>query len=446
MEKRISTKLKVEPGKSEVAFWFRRDLRIEDNRALHEALKKELPLRMFFIFDSSLLKSLKSQDHRLSFLWTQIFNLKKKIEEQQGFFEIYYGKPLEVWNHLLKCYPNIRYLYFNHDYEPEALKRDEEIQDCVSHHQVSVQSFKDQVIFEKSEVLSDTGSVYRVYTPYKKKWLYQLKSQNYQPYSVTFKDCHRVGSLGSKIITLEEMNFAPSSLLPPEIFYTDNVISQYALTRDIPSLISGTTKIGLALRFGLVSVRTCVAKAVENQAEVWLSELIWREFFMQILFHFPHLETQCFRAEFNQWNYREVDSEFQRWAEGQTGVPLVDAGMRELNNTGYMHNRVRMLVASYLTKHLFHHWKKGERYFASQLFDYELSSNVGNWQWVAGCGVDAAPYFRIFNPELQAQKFDPHHEYIKKWVPEYKSTSYPQPLVNHEYARKRALALWKEKR
>jgi len=302
---------------------------------------------------------------------------------------------------------------------------------------------------KKSEVVNDTGSVYKVFTPFKKKWLLKLGSDQSAylkdyiiPWTESFHSPNPKPVWQSplrEVHALQDMGFVASSIRPPTVYYNENVLKHYAATRDFPAHEGGTTHMGLALRFGTVSVRSCVRNALRVGAETWLSELIWREFFMQILYHFPQTVNQPFRPEFQSLNYRYQEEEWQRWCQGMTGEPLVDAGMRELNATGYMHNRVRMVVASYLTKSLLHSWTLGERYFAAKLFDFDLSANVGNWQWAAGCGVDAAPYFRIFNPQAQAERFDPRGEYIKKWVPELGSASYPKPLVDLAFARKRAL-------
>jgi deoxyribodipyrimidine photo-lyase len=429
---------------SEVAFWFRRDLRLQDNRGLFEALSLNQPVRLFFIFDPSILKLLEPDDHRVSFLWDHLAKMRQVLEKHGSTIEVLYGEPTDEWAKVFKRYPNIKAIYCNHDYESSAIERDQKVAKLCEQRDITFRSFKDQVIFEKNEILSDSGSVYKVYTPYKKKWLANLKPEHIKDYKIRPELLKLNEDLKKPFVTLKQMGFRQSSIKPPEIFYNPEVLKNYAQTRDFPALEKGTSKMGLSLRFGLVSPRACVRNALNIKADVWLSELIWREFFMQILFHYPHIETQCFRPEFDKIEYRLEKEELERWKSGQTGEPLVDAGMRELTATGYMHNRVRMMVASYLTKHLLHYWKEGERYFASKLFDFDLSANVGNWQWAAGCGVDAAPYFRIFNAHLQAKKFDPRWEYIKKWVPEVNTAKYPKPMVDHEYARKRALATFKK--
>lgn len=429
---------------SEVAFWFRRDLRWQDNRALWEAAAKKKDLRLFFIFDKKILDELNSQDHRVTFLWKHLNEMNLNAPLSGLKIEIRYGNPKDVWVQILKDYPLIESVYYNHDYEPYALQRDKEINEFFKTHRVSSYSFKDQVIFEKHEILSDKNSIYLVYTPYKNKWLQKLTPIDVTEYKINWKEIKIPIFNKAQNLTLNELGFKESVIIPPSIYFKPQHLKSYGETRDFPFLKEGTTHMGLALRFGLVSIRFCVKKAKELNADVWLSELIWREFFMQILFHFPQTEFKEFRPEYSHIQWRDNSEELQRWQEGQTGVPLVDAGMRQLKATGYMHNRVRMMVASYLTKHLLHHWKKGERHFANLLFDFDLSANIGNWQWSAGCGVDAAPYFRVFNPELQQKKFDPQREYINYWVPEWNSSRYPNPMVDHDYARKRAISTFKE--
>jgi len=429
---------------SEVAFWFRRDLRLQDNRGLYEALGTHRLVRLFFVFDSHILKPLHRNDHRVSFLWNQLVKMNSALEKFGSTIEVRCGSADEQWSNILTQYPNIKAVYLNQDYEPSAIKRDQLVSELCAKRGVSVHSFKDQVVFEKNEILSDSGGIYKVFTPYKKKWLATVKNDDLQDYKIKPENLKLPEKLSKPFVTLNDMGFFHSEIRPPDIFYSPKGLRNYGMTRDYPADIQGTSKMGLSLRFGLVSIRACVRNAISIRADVWLSELIWREFFMQIMFHYPEVEFRCFRPEFDRIEYRNIPEELERWKQGQTGVPLVDAGMRELNETGYMHNRVRMMTASYLTKHLLHYWKAGERYFASKLFDFDLSANIGNWQWAAGCGVDAAPYFRIFNADLQAKKFDPNLEYIKRWIPELNSSRYPSPIVEHDYARKRALATYKK--
>ncbi|MDW8190175.1 MAG: deoxyribodipyrimidine photo-lyase [Pseudobdellovibrionaceae bacterium] len=442
---------------SEVAFWFRRDLRLDDNVGLSYACSKGLTVRFFFIFDPRILDPLPRDDHRVSFLWNQLSHLGRELQERGQLLQVWYGPPSEVWKTILSLYPKIQFVVCNHDYEPYARERDEAIRALCQQSGVTFYSFKDQVIFEKSEIVTQNQEVFRVFTPYKKKWLSRLTPESTKEARVTWSSLpplkgqgavtekvRKRGSLSPIFLCsmedIEEIGFKKSQKIPKEHFFHDEVLRYYGRRRDYPAEEKGTTRLGLYLRFGLVSVRQCVRQALRLKAYDWLSELIWREFFMMLLYHFPDTVNRPFRKEFNSFPYRYQESEWQRWCAGETGVPIVDAGMRELNQTGYMHNRVRMIVASYLTKHLLHDWRLGERYFSQKLFDFDLSANVGNWQWVAGCGVDAAPYFRIFNPSIQQKRFDPNCEYVKRWVPEAFSSSYPPPLVDHSFARQRALS------
>jgi deoxyribodipyrimidine photo-lyase len=351
---------------------------------------------------------------------------------------VFYGKPLEIIQQLCREH-QIRSVYCNHDYEPQARRRDEEIAQFAQQKGFEFCSFKDQVIFEKDEVLTDARKPYTVYTPYKRKWLASLtpdclKSNNPSAHFASLRPCSSPQSL----LSLRDLGFSePERKLYEVPQNRAQILSEYAEQRNFPAQ-AGTTRLGLYLRFGTVSVRE-LAREGQKSSELWLSELIWREFFMQILYHFPRVEKESFRTEYEKVAWRNSEVEFDRWCQGQTGYPIVDAGMRELNQTGFMHNRVRMITASFLTKHLLMHWLKGERYFASQLMDFDLSANNGNWQWAAGTGCDAAPYFRVFNPETQMEKFDPDLKYVKKWVPELGSSRYPQPMVDHRLARQRAL-------
>jgi deoxyribodipyrimidine photo-lyase len=298
------------------------------------------------------------------------------------------------------------------------------------------------VIFEKAEVVKDDGKPYTVYTPYKNKWYQKLKPFYLKAYPTEkyFKNLLKFKS--PAIPTLKEMGFVKSNITYPEKEY-HNVIADYAKNRDFPA-ITGTSHVGVHLRFGTVSIRRCAKDAYEAHEKTWLSELIWREFYMMILYHFPQTMDHAFRPEYDRIKWINNEAQFEAWCKGETGFPLVDAGMRELNATGYMHNRVRMVVASFLSKDLLIDWRWGERYFARKLLDYEMASNVGGWQWAASSGTDAAPYFRIFNPESQLKKFDPKLEYIKKWVPEYADFSkYPKPIIDHSFARERCLKAFK---
>lgn len=423
-------------------FWYRRDLRLHDNAGLFHALKeaseKGDSVQPIFIFDQDIIGSLEANDTRVPFIHQTLRDLQAQFQKKKSDLLVFHGTPAKIFANLLRD-RQISAVYCNHDYEPLAIARDESIRKLCDKQGVPFLTFKDQVIFEKEEVLSGAQKPYTIYTPYKKKWLeglspFYLKSYPVEKY---LKSLQRTDSK-MPMPTLKSLGFkdVESSFYPPAETNAE-ILKKYAAQRDFPA-IEGTSRLGLHLRFGTMSVRELAVEAKKTSA-VWLSELIWREFFMQILFHFPHVVKSSFRPEYEKVEWRTNKAEFQKWCEGQTGYPIVDAGMRELNQTGHMHNRVRMVVASFLTKHLLMHWSLGERYFASKLLDYDLSANNGNWQWAAGTGCDAAPYFRIFNPESQTKRFDPDHEYIKKWVPELGTDRYPEPMVDHAFARERAL-------
>lgn len=419
-------------------FWFRRDLRLNDNVGLAKALVEAGTVQPLFIFDEFILRALKDPaDARISFIHRTLQSMKVQLQKRGGDLWVESGDVLEIWTRLLAKH-KISAVYTNHDYEPRARKRDAAVEELLKQHGVVFKTFKDQTLFEKSEILTDAGKPYTVYTPYKRKVLATLRPAQLQS-SGSENHLDRIQkSAAQEMPSLADLGFQESSLDIPSADIVRGIIKTYDKTRDIPSLADGTSRLGLHLRFGTISVRE-LAGAARELNETYLSELIWRDFFMQVLWHHPQVVTKSFRLDFEKVAWRENESEFKRWCEGQTGYPLVDAGMRELNATGHMHNRVRMVVASFLTKHLLMHWLKGERYFAMKLLDYDLSANNGNWQWAAGTGCDAAPYFRVFNPTAQAEKFDPDHLYIKKWVPEFGTSRYVTPMVKHEEARGRAL-------
>lgn len=421
-------------------FWFRRDLRLEDNHALHLALASGAPVLPIFIFDDLILRELPKQDARVEFIRSALENLNRELREYGSSMQIFRGEPLEVWPRIFKSC-KVGQIFCNEDYEPYALKRDSAVAKLAAEQGASFQSVKDQVLFAKNEVVKDNGEPYRVFTAFSKAWLKKLTPENLKPFN-TGKTLHNLLKVKSeKVPSLDELGFQPSNIEVPEADLGKKLLSAYAKQRDVFH-VEGTSRIGPHLRFGTISVRKAAAVA-QQFSSVYLKELIWREFFMQLLFHFPHTVDQPFDARYKNIKWRNDKADFERWKSGETGYPLVDAGMRELNQTGFMHNRARMVTASFLTKHLLIDWRKGERYFAEKLLDFELASNVGNWQWVAGCGCDAAPYFRVFNPELQAKKFDPNGEYIKKWVAEFGTSKYPKPMIEHEAARRRALIEFK---
>lgn len=419
-------------------FWFRRDLRLDDNKGLFEALNGELPVLPIFIFDTEILNKLQKQDARVTFIYETLQNMKQILQnDYQSDIALYYGKPMDVYKWLTEKYA-IQTVYTNHDYEPYAIKRDQQINEYLNQQNIGFKTYKDQVIFEKDEIVKSDGTPYVVYTPYMKQWKTHFKNSTLKHYDSESNLPKLVKHLNVVNYSLSEMGFQRSSQKIKPYTLNSDLIKNYEATRNDPAL-DATSRLGPHLRFGTLSIRNIISIAAAERNEVFLQELIWREFFMQILWHFPNTKDQSFKPKYDRMEWRNNEAEFKAWCEGKTGYPLVDAGMRQLNQTGFMHNRVRMLVGSFLCKHLLIDWRWGETYFAEKLHDYEMASNVGNWQWVAGCGVDAAPYFRIFNPTTQIEKFDKQHEYIKAWVPEYQELTYPSPIVDHAFARERCL-------
>jgi len=425
-------------AKQEVSFfWFRRDLRLEDNVGLFQALQSKYPVIPLFIFDETILERLPKNDPRVGFIHESLAVIDTKLQEFGSSLLVIKGKPLQVWESLLQEYA-IQEVFWNKDYEPNAIQRDLAVGNVLASKEVNVFAFKDQVIFEEAEIVKADGLPYTVYTPFKNKWLEKyhtiapVQEWDATPYfSSFFKSNFAFPSL-------EEIGFRPSSIKVKP--HNLKLVANYHETRDFPALDS-TSYLSPHLRFGTVSIRKLVNWAVRKN-QVFLSELIWREFFMQILFHFPKVQNRNFKAAYDGIEWRNDEADFKRWCEGNTGYPMVDAGMRQLNETGYMHNRVRMVVASFLCKHLLIEWQWGEAYFAEKLLDYEMAANVGNWQWAAGTGCDAAPYFRVFNPEIQQKKFDEKGIYIRQWITEF-DLGYGQPMVDHAIARDRAIATYK---
>jgi deoxyribodipyrimidine photo-lyase len=419
-------------------FWFRRDLRVEDNHGLFQALSSEVPVLPLFIFDTQILDRLPStSDGRVEFIHQAISKLNVAVG---GHLCVRHGKPLAIFTEIFNQWDVIS-IYTNHDYERYGLERDASIKDLAKVKGIDFSTFKDQVVFEKDEVLSGAGTPYTVFTPYSRKWKALLAETNLPEYPSSSLSNYVSDTF--KVPTLSEIGFQPSGLSFPENSVQDDLIKSYAQDRDFPAK-PGTSRLSVHLRFGTVSIRSLVRRAL-GKSEVWLNELIWRDFYFNILHHFPHISAgHSFRKEYDRMNWRNNEVEFKAWCSGKTGYPIVDAGMRELNETGFMHNRVRMIVASFLVKHLLIDWRWGEAYFAEKLLDFDFAANNGGWQWAAGCGCDAAPYFRVFNPTLQTQKFDQSLAYIKKWVPELQEFTYPAPIVIHEFARARVLAAYKE--
>lgn len=438
-------------------FWFRRDLRLDDNAGLYNALRGKYPVLPLFIFDRNILDDLENRrDGRVEFIHSALENLRSRLQALGSDLLVLYGKPEMLWPDLLKQF-EVKAVYTNRDYEPYATHRDNTVEKLLSDGNIGFHTFKDHVIFEKDEVLKDDGKPYTVFTPYSRKWLAKLQTKMWiqandggetetVSYYLASYPTHRYFGHFWKgntqnMPSLSDMGFEPSGLKFPPDNVARSLVKNYDKTRDIPG-IEGTSRLGVHFRFGTISIREKARKAQQLNA-TYLNELIWRDFYSQILAHFPHVAHNAFKPAYDRIPWRDAPAEFQRWCEGKTGYPIVDAGMRELNATGYMHNRVRMITASFLTKHLLMDWRLGEAYFAKKLLDYDLASNSGGWQWAAGSGTDAAPYFRIFNPSEQTKKFDPEFRYIRRWVPEYGTPAYPKPMVDHKMARDRCLETYK---
>lgn len=421
-------------------FWFRRDLRLKDNIGLHNALKNNPEVTPIFIFDEDIISELPKDDKRISFIYNEIENIKKQLNKIGSDLLVFKGKPILVFQKLVEK-NNIEKVYTNRDYEPFAISRDNQIGKFLTTKGIEFYTFKDQVIFEKDEIVKSDGKPYLVFTPYSKLWKNRLTNDMLSDNSINkYKSNFKVYDNPTILMSINELGFNKVGLNIANKNLDLDVISKYHETRDFPS-IEGTSNMSVHLRFGTVSVRELVNQAKEVN-EKYLNELIWREFFMSILYHFPKTISENFHSKYDKMEWRNDPVEFEAWCEGKTGFPLVDAGMRELNKTGLMHNRVRMVVANFLTKLLLIDWRWGEEYFAKKLLDYEMSSNVGNWQWAAGTGVDAAPYFRIFRPETQIERFDKNLDYVKKWIPEYKD-DYIEPIIDYKLSRQRALDSYK---
>jgi deoxyribodipyrimidine photo-lyase len=419
-------------------FWFRRDLRLADNTGLFHALKSGVPVLPIFIFDRDILDQLEDKDdRRVEFIHLALAEMHKSLAETGSGMHIYQGRPLDVFAELLKLY-KVTSVFTNHDYEPYAISRDNAVKELLLANGATFHTFKDQVIFEQSEVVKDDGKPYTIFTPYSRKWKAASAINpplNFQ--SEKLMDAFYKGPV-RQIISLMDLGFKPRGLAFPSPHVRDELIENYSENRNFPAL-PGTSRLGVHLRFGTISIRSLARRAMALN-ETFLNELIWRDFYHMILWHFPQVgEGKAFKPAYDFIHWRNNESEFEKWCKGETGYPIVDAGMRELNETGFMHNRVRMITASFLTKHLLIDWRWGEAYFARQLLDFDFAANNGGWQWAAGSGCDAAPYFRIFNPALQTEKFDKKGLYIRQWVPEFQELTYTVPIVQHEFARKRCL-------
>lgn len=423
-------------------FWFRRDLRLHDNAGLYHALKEGTPVVPVFIFDREILDRLEDKaDKRVAFIHAAICELQQQLTALGSTLHVFYGSPQPVFEEILHQY-QVKEVFTNHDYEPYAKERDGKIHQLLAANGIAFHTYKDQVIFEKSEVVKDSGKPYTVFTPYSRKWKEKLNDFYLSSYPVEKYARNLYQQQLQTIPTLESIGFQKISYPFPSKELQEEIVKKYGTTRDFPGMERGTSRLGVHLRFGTVSIRQ-IAVTAQSLNQTYLNELIWREFYQMILWHFPRVgEGRAFKPEYEKIEWRNNEDEFDKWCRGMTGYPIVDAGMRELNATGFMHNRVRMVTASFLTKHLLIDWRWGEAYFAEKLLDFDLASNNGGWQWASGSGCDSAPYFRIFNPHLQTSKFDKELSYINKWVPELNEFSYPEPIVQHEIARKRALEVF----
>ncbi|MCE2686300.1 MAG: DNA photolyase family protein [Cryomorphaceae bacterium] len=426
---------------STALFWHRRDLRIHDNAGLYKALEQSSKVIPVFIFDRTILDLLPKNDQRVLFIHQELNKMKQAYRSLGSDMVVLYGDPkVDIPNLAFKY--NANAVYTNRDYEPNAIARDQLLFEELKAAQIAFIGAKDQVIFEKNEVTKDDGLPYTIYSPYARKWKAKLSADHFKAFQ-TEKYTERLHQFETEaLITLEKMGFEPHQFQSfPQNTTPSAIIKKYHEQRDLPAVL-GTSRLSLHLRFGTISIRALAKEALALN-EKYLNELIWRDFYQMILFHFPHTVSNAFKAPYDRIVWENDEMQFNAWCEGKTGYPMVDAGMRELNETGFMHNRVRMVVASFLTKHLLIDWRWGERYFAEKLLDFELASNIGGWQWAAGCGCDAAPYFRVFNPEAQQKKFDPKFEYIQKWIPEFGTPTYPKPIVDHRMARERVLDRFK---
>ncbi len=429
-------------------FWFRRDLRLEDNAGLYHALKSELPVIPVFIFDTEILSKLPTKDARVEFIHDVISGLDKQLQSMGASLQVYYGKPIEVWKEIVKQF-DVSEVYTNHDYEPYAKSRDAAVNEMLADKSIELHTFKDHVIFEKDEITKADGLPYSVFTPYKRKWLEKIEegrdesgaSFYFKSYPTEAYFENLAKGIISKSVSLKEMGFERTDIEIPSTDVAQSIIKKYESQRNFPA-IDGTSRLGIHFRFGTVSIREKARKA-QHLSAVYLSELIWRDFYATILYHNPKVVTESYRAKYDRIEWLNDEKDFEAWKNGMTGYPLVDAGMRELNQTGHMHNRVRMLVASFLTKHLLIDWRWGEAYFAEKLLDFDLASNNGGWQWASGSGTDAAPYFRIFSPMAQLEKFDKQRKYVKEFIPEFGTDKYPEPIVDHKMARERCLTTYK---
>lgn len=423
-------------------FWFRRDLRLEDNAGLWKALKSGHPVVPIFIFDKNILDKLEDKsDARVSFLHQQLTELQYQLTGMGSSLHVFYGTPAQAMNTLSQTY-SVKSVFVNRDYEPYARERDEDVVKYWSEHDVPVVGAKDHVVFEKNEVVKGDGTPYLVFSPYGKAWRKKLTDYHAKAYPNAKYFENFLKQQPIAIPSLESMGFRATEVSLPSSNVDESIIKTYDATRNFPANERGTTRLGMHLRFGSISVRSLLRKGLVGN-DTFVNELIWRDFFQMALYYFPDSREKAIKPKYDLIPWETNMEHFKAWCEGRTGYPIVDAGMRELNTTGYMHNRVRMIVASFLTKHLLIDWRLGERYFAEKLLDFDLASNIGGWQWASGSGLDAAPYFRVFNPTSQLEKFDKQLTYVKRWVPEYGTAQYPEPIVEHKWARERCLDRFK---
>lgn len=430
----------MENNTSVQVFWFRRDLRLDDNAGLYHALKSGKPVLPLFIFDTEILSKIEDKtDKRVQFIHQEILRLNNELKEFGSSLLVKVGRPWVIWKDLLSEYA-IDTVYTNRDYEPYGITRDASVNELLKANDIRFHTYKDTVVFEKNEVLKDDKTPYTVFTPYSRKWRLKLNDFYIKSYPTLKYAGNLFKTTGFEIPSLQNIGFTNSGFEFAGRKVSSDIIKKYTEQRDFPA-VNGTSRLGLHLRFGTLSIRRLLNYA-QQRNQTYVNELIWRDFYHQILFHFPHVAKGAFRREYDQIEWENNETHFAAWCEGRTGYPLVDAGMRELNATGYMHNRVRMVVASFLTKHLLINWQWGEAYFAEKLLDFDLAANNGGWQWAAGCGTDAAPYFRVFNPTLQMERFDPEMKYLKHWVPEYGTDAYPAPIVDHTHAKDKVMAVY----
>jgi len=421
-------------------FWFRRDLRLHDNHGLFEALGGEQPVLPIFIFDRNILDDLEDKDDaRVTFIHERLSKMHGQLRQRKKALKVYFGEPESIWKEILSEF-EVSAVYTNRDYEPYARKRDEKIEKLLADYDIPLNTYKDHVIFEQSEILTNVGEPYTVFTPYSKKWNSKVNQYAYQEFTCDelLGNCL---TIDLELLSLKDIGFVESDLKVPDYDISKDLLKDYKQNRDKP-YIDGTSRLSPHLRHGTISVRE-VCRQAKEYSSTFMNEIIWRDFYSQVLYHHPKVETQNFKSKYDAVKWRRSDKDFEAWCAGKTGFPIVDAGMRQLNKSGWMHNRVRMITASFLCKDLLVDWRRGEAYFAKKLLDYDLASNNGGWQWAAGTGTDAAPYFRIFNPTTQLEKYDPNREYVKKWVPEFGTDDYPEPMVDHKKARERALETYK---